>query len=200
MITVKSLPIEKKHLLAPLSIFIIASVCFLLDQSLSPFFIYSREAIVGHEYWRLFTGHLFHTNYAHFLLNSLAIILLWALHGQFYSIKNYIALFIFSAILISSAIFFTDPNMSTYVGLSGVLHAFFVWGALKDIQHKDKTGYVLLLGALVKVGHEQFFGASEDLAALINANVAIDAHLWGGISGVVVFSFSVLFSNKRSLH
>ncbi|MEP7766379.1 hypothetical protein, partial [Sanguibacter sp. 26GB23] len=49
-----------------------------------------------------------------------------------------------------------------------------------------KTGWLLLIGILIKVGHEQIFGASQDIADLINATVAIDAHLFGTISGLTI--------------
>ena len=187
MLQLKTLPIQASQYLAPLILLMDALLCFLFDNQLSEYFIYNRSSLSDHQYWRLLTGHAFHTNYAHFLLNTLAIVLLWALHGQFYSLKQYLSLILSSALIISIAIYYFSPEMQRYVGLSGILHALFIWGALQDIQHKDKTGYLLLLGILIKIAHEQFYGASEDVALLINANVAIEAHLWGGISGILFF-------------
>ena len=195
MFQLKKLPIQTPHFIAPLILLVVALSCFLFNSQISELFIYNRSLIADHQYWRLLTGHVFHTNYAHFLLNTLAIILLWALHGQFYSTRQYCLLFIFSSLVISLAIFIFTPEMTNYVGLSGVLHALFIWGALKDIEHKDKTGYLLLLGAIVKIVHEQLYGPSEEISQLIHANVAIDAHLWGAFAGLVFYSFTRL-SNK----
>jgi rhomboid family GlyGly-CTERM serine protease len=200
MFQFKTLPIQATHSRAPLMLLMIALSCFIFNSQISDYFIYNRALIDDSQYWRLITGHFFHTNYAHFLLNTLAIVLLWALHGQFYSTKQYCVLFLLSSLIVSFGIFIFTPQMNEYVGLSGVLHAFFIWGALKDIEHKEKTGYLLLLGVVIKVGHEQIYGASEEVAALINANVAIDAHLWGSISGLLFYVFSVnqskLFQNN----
>ncbi len=187
MFQFKNLPTGHTQFVAPLIALAIATACYLFDEKISNYFIYSRTGIFDHQYWRLITGHLFHTNYAHFLLNSLALILLWALHGKFYTLKSYSILFVFSAVSISSAIYNLDPDMETYVGLSGILHAFFFWGALKDIEAQDKTGFILLIGGVAKIAHEQYFGASQDVATLIEANVAVNAHLWGAISGIIVF-------------
>jgi len=184
-------PIQFSHVLAPLLLLITACIAFVLNDFISEFFVYHRGFINDGQYWRVITGHIFHTNFAHLILNTLAIVLLWALHGRFYSIKTYSLLLIFSCLMISAAIYIFSPEMNQYVGLSGVLHAFFVWGALKDIQHLDKTGYLLLIGVLIKVAHEQFFGASDDIASLINASVAIEAHLWGVVSGIVFFTLTV---------
>jgi len=198
MLQLKTLPIQKTQITAPLFFLGIAFCCYFLSDQLSEYFIYHRIHIIEHQYWRLLTGHLFHTNYAHLLLNTLAIILLWALHGKFYTTRLYCLLFVSSALIISLAIFYLSPEMTQYVGLSGVLHAFFIWGALKDIQHHDKTGYMLLIGFILKIGHEQIYGASEEVATLINASVAIEAHFWGGVSGVMFFIFTIAF-NKYSV-
>lgn len=195
MFQLKTLPTQATHFRAPLALFIIAICCFILNSQISDYFVYNRALIVESQYWRLLTGHFFHTNYAHLLLNTLAIVLLWALHGQFYSTKQYTLLFLISSIIVSLGIYFLTPEMSEYVGLSGVLHAFFIWGALKDIEHKEKTGYLLLLGVVIKVAHEQIYGASEEVASLINANVAIDAHLWGAISGILFYLIALLTKN-----
>ena len=50
----------------------------------------------------------------------------------------------------------------------------------------------MLAGAIIKIAHEQFFGASEDVSSLINATVAIEAHFWGVISGVIFFCISLI--------
>jgi membrane associated rhomboid family serine protease len=64
-----------------------------------------------------------------------------------------------------------------------------------DIKAKDKTGYLLLLGLLVKVAHEQFYGASTDGIDLIDASVAINAHLWGAVGGAI---FSIVYLGVTS--
>jgi rhomboid family GlyGly-CTERM serine protease len=116
--------------------------------------------------------------------------MLWALHGRFYSIKNYTALFLFCSITSSFGIYYFDPTLIQYVGLSGVLHGVFVFGALMDINAKDKTGYLLMLGVCLKISHEQFYGASADVSNLIEASVAVNAHLWGALGGLF---FSVIY-------
>ena len=174
----------------PLIIILLSSLAYIFDESLSNTFIYQRDLVSNGEVWRIFTGHIFHTNGYHLLRNISAVVLLWALHGQFYNPRIYLLLLLISAITSSIGIHFFSLDIHRYVGLSGVLHGVFIWGAFMDIKHKDKTGYILLVGVFIKILHEQFYGASEDVAQLISASVAINAHLWGAFGGFIIGIYS----------
>ncbi|TYK64820.1 rhombosortase [Colwellia echini] len=195
--TAKNLPIQKQHTLIVSIISILAILAFVFDDQIANLFVYQHNAISQGELWRVFTGHLFHTNAVHLLLNLSALLLLWALHGHFYNIKNYSLMFISSALVCSLGLYLFSPDISQYVGLSGVIHGIFVFGAIMDIRHKDKTGYLLFIGVWLKIAHEQYYGASEQVANLIDANVAIDAHLWGAIGGLVFSCGYIIYLNAK---
>ncbi|NQZ88450.1 MAG: rhombosortase [Colwellia sp.] len=180
-----SFPMTPQQLSVPLIVLLISLIAFVFDSSLSELLIYQRTLVTQGEVWRVFSSHFFHTNGFHFLLNAAAVVMLWALHGQFYTIKSYLIVFMMSAITTSIGIHWFSPDIEQYVGLSGVLHGIFIWGAIEDIKAKERTGYLLLLGVILKIAHEQYYGASEDVAVLIGAKVAINAHLWGAIGGVI---------------
>ena len=184
-----SFPIARQHSIIVLIIALISISAFageyFIGELVTQNLVYQRDLIIEGEVWRLFTGHLLHTNGFHLLLNLAALIMLWALHGRFYTIKNYSTLFLFCSIITSVGIFYSDPSLVQYVGLSGVLHGVFIFGAIMDIVSKDKTGYLLFIGVWLKIGHEQIYGASSDVSDLIEASVAIDAHLWGAVAGAV---------------
>ena len=195
-LTFKNLPFSKQHSLLVICVAFLAIVAFLFNDALSNLLVYQHKLISQGELWRTFTGHFLHTNGIHLLLNLAALILLWALHGHFYSLKNYSMLFISSALICSAGLYFFSPDIGQYVGLSGVLHGIFIFGAIMDIRDKDKTGYLLFVGVWLKIAHEQFYGASEEVSALIDASVAIDAHLWGAVGGLF-FSCCYLLVNKK---
>ena len=181
----KNLPMQKQHSLLVVIIALLAILAYLLNDKVDSLFVYQYQLISQGELWRIFTGHFLHTNGIHLLLNLAALILLWALHGHFYNLKNYSLLFITSALICSAGLFYFSPEIHQYVGLSGVLHGIFVFGAILDIRYKDKTGYLLFIGVWLKIAHEQFYGASKQVSTLIDANVAIDAHLWGAVGGLI---------------
>lgn len=103
-----------------------------------------------------------------------------------------------TALLISTALYFGSAQIHAYVGLSGLLHAMLMLGAFKDIQLKQRGGYLLLTGLLLKVAYEQWQGPDSDLATLIAANVAIDAHLYGVASGIAIAAFSWLLQRPKT--
>lgn len=192
----KRWPTALQQLLPVITVLILALLAYIFEQQLINSLVYKRELIAQWEIWRIFSSHFFHTNLNHLLLNLGGLLLLWSLHGQYYTIKNYFLFFISSSIIVSYGLYLFSPELSQYVGLSGVLHGVFIWGGLTDIRHKIMSGYLLVIGILLKVIHEQVYGAGQDIAELINANVAIDAHLWGVVSGILFFILSSLLSIK----
>lgn len=180
-----SLPLNKNAVLMPAIIFLISAVMYFLPAPIEHSLIYDRSDITNGQLWRFITAHLMHTNLNHLLLNLAGLTMLWALHGDHYTPKTYLLAFISSLVVCSLGIYYFDPSMERYVGLSGILHGIFVWGAILDIKKGWSSGYLLLIGVLAKVAYEQAFGASADVEVLINASVAIDAHLWGTIGGLL---------------
>jgi rhomboid family GlyGly-CTERM serine protease len=98
---------------------------------------------------------------------------------------------------VSFSIYFFSPELSLYVGLSGVLHGLFCWGVIQDIRKKLITGYLLFLGVALKIGSEQLFGAGTLMPSLIEADVAVDSHLYGVIFGTIGGIVSALFYYKN---
>lgn len=180
-----SLPLNKNSVLIPALLFVIAVCVYFLPQNIESILIFDRNDIANGQWWRVITGHLAHTNFNHLLLNLAGLVMLWALHGDDYTPKSYTLVFIVSALVCSLGIYLFTPEIQRYVGLSGVLHGIFVWGAINDIKKGWKSGYLLLIGVWGKVLYEQVFGASADVEAMINASVAIDAHLWGATGGLI---------------
>ncbi|WP_068545472.1 rhombosortase [Thalassotalea crassostreae] len=188
-----SLPISRKSLSLPVSVLVLSVLIYLLPDNLSSYLIYDRDLLAQGELWRLLSSHFVHTNFNHLLLNLAGLTMLWALHGDHYDNKNYGLAFIISMIVCSAGIYFFDTDMQRYVGLSGVLHGIFIWGAFLDIRRGWKSGYLLVIGVIAKVAYEQVFGASAEVESIINASVAIDAHLWGTVGGLVA-SIGIIIS------
>lgn len=147
---------------------------------------YDRNAIANFEWWRLISGHFAHLGTSHLLLNLAGLALITLLFARSMSLTLWSASFLVSALLISIGLYVFNPHMIWYVGLSGILHGLFVTGAFVNWRSGLRLEGFLLLALAGKLAWEQYAGplpGSEDAAG---GPVAVDAHLYGAIGGLVV--------------
>lgn len=155
-------------------------------------FLYDRAALASGEYWRLLSGHLVHTNSAHLLLNSLAIIALWfvfgriTLLGERHPLLAYLGLAALLCLLISAGLWLWFSEVEYYYGLSGVLHGLFCFAAVSELFQRRWSGGLLLLGCFLKVGWELIAGPSAATESMIEAEVAVSSHLLGTVFGTLL--------------
>ena len=143
-------PTEIRHSGPVILLTVLSVICFVFHSDWVGQFEYNRTLYFGGEYWRAVTAHLFHTNFNHLLLNLGGLLLLWALHGEKYSFQSVAIVFLVTTISITVGIAYFTPDMARYVGLSGMLHGLFFWGACDDIKMGRKSGYGLVIGGAIK--------------------------------------------------
>jgi len=191
-----SLPLAPQYSVGPFILALCALLAFLFEPHSGEWLAYDRYAIQGLETWRIVTGNIVHTNGYHLLLNLAGLTLLWALHGEHYRVIRFLKVFVWCSIGTSAGLYLFSPDLIWYAGLSGALHGIFVWGALMDINNRVHSGWLLLAGISVKVAYEQIYGSSAQVANLIDANVAVDSHLFGALSGLGIFLLMWLTSRQ----
>ena len=193
-----NLPVQSKYSIAPLMIIMVSIVLAISEPFSSDWLAYDRSQLDNFQWWRMLTAHFLHTNITHLLLNITGLTLLWALHGHYFKMSCYISQFFVLCLGTSIGLYFFAGQMQWYVGLSGVLHGLFIIGAYLDIQNQFKTGWIMLSGVWLKVVHEQIYGASEEVAKLIAAHVAIDAHLFGTVTGSIIILYYLGIKKLRT--
>ncbi len=148
---------------------------------------YRYDNIAAGELWRIATGNLLHTNLWHLLMNLAGFWVILFLHEMHYKghASKFMGLFFSLCILEGLGLYFFYPELKGYVGLSGLLHGLFTFGALLDIRKGYISGYLLLVGVCLKVAYEMYFGASESVSSLINARVATESHFIGVLTGLL---------------
>lgn len=165
---------------------LLAALIQVAGAPLTEYLRYEREAILSGQLWRLLTGHLVHLGWIHLLLNIAGLLFLCfgfasPRHG---SATKTLVSFIAIMLGLSGALLLFSPELSWYVGLSGVLHG---WWALLAIRLWPREGLMamLLLAVLFgKIAWEQVTGADAALAERIGGDIVIDAHLYGMLSGL----------------
>ncbi len=174
------------------SLYLLGLMANQVDSLLS----YQRLDIQAGDVWQLITGNLLHTNHWHLIMNLAGLWVILSLHDMHYSTKRLWVIFSGLCLLEGLGLFFFYPSLLGYVGLSGVLHGFFAFGAIADIKSKMTSGWLLLIGLIAKVSYEQVYGASADVTAMIGARVATESHLVGAISGLIIIATVTLISKK----
>lgn len=146
---------------------------------------FDRQGIENAEVWRLLTGHLVHLGWAHLAMNAAGLLLVWVLVGRNFTLSGWLAIIVASIVGIDAGLWFLDPGLAWYVGLSGVLHGMLAAGIVPEARQGNLEA--LVLGALMtgKIAWEQFFGPLPGSADIAGGNVVVSAHFYGAVSGLL---------------
>jgi len=165
---------------------------FLISATLQAFdwvdsWRFNRDMVEQGHIWLLLSGHVAHLNWSHWLLNMAGLSIVAFFFSTHASFKQWLRVIGVSAVIISAGIWWGMLDIHYYVGLSGVLHGLFLYGALREIRFYPVSGYVLTTVLMAKLSWEFFYGAlpgSEDMAG---GRVLTEAHLLGALGGVLVW-------------
>ncbi len=176
---------------------------------------YDRTAVAHGEWWRVLTGHLVHWSANQLLWDGLALGFLgWLCERD--GVASFIKCFVLSGFLISLALWFAAPWMTTYRGLSGIDSALFALVAVRlgseafANRHWLKLTLVGIVagGFVLKVGYEFTSGATlfvdssagemipVPLAHVVGALVGIACGLWDCPKKVTIAGAEAIFRFK----
>jgi rhomboid family GlyGly-CTERM serine protease len=111
----------------------IAAIVIQLHPGWRAALIYDRGAIANGEWWRIWTGHLVHFGWPHFIADAGLFIILGRLVEWEYPWLTRFALVAMPAV-IAGTLYWLDPGMTRYAGLSAVNLGFLVFLACKGWQ------------------------------------------------------------------
>ena len=147
---------------------------------------YDRGPLAAGQWWRLLTAHVVHLDIRHALLNSLGLALVWALFAREYSPRQWVPIVLGAMVAIDAGLWLCDSTVLWYVGSSGALHGVMAAGALAQVRHGERTGWVLAGLLAVKLAYEHWLGA---LPLSGSDPVVVSAHLYGVVGGAAVAAF-----------
>ena len=147
---------------------------------------YDRQGIETGQLWRLATAHLAHLGTSHAVMNLLALAVLAALFGDLLQARSWVLGIVASALAIDAGLWWLEPQVRWYVGLSGVLHGLIVLGAMAMWTNGERLGLLILGGVMAKLAWEQAVGPLPFTEAAAGGPVLVAAHLYGAGGGLLV--------------
>ena len=159
---------------------------------------YQSKEVDSGEWWRIITANFCHSNWNHFGLNMVGVLLIDYLFQPIVSIKTRSALLAF-CILVNTILLHSFLNLHWYVGMSGALHGFLIGNALFSLKKARWLGVATILVVSAKLITELNWEINSATAGFIDANVVEEAHLFGAISAVIFYLFYLiwLFGYKK---
>ncbi|MGH8445665.1 MAG: rhombosortase [Solimonas sp.] len=155
---------------------------------------YDRALIGQGQWWRLVTGSLVHLGWYHLMLNEIGIAVLVLLCPQPLPGLVWARRLFVLALGMGLCLYAFVPQLTHYVGMSGVIHGLFVLGLLPQLLKRDWIAGVCLAYLLGKLGWEIITGTPVSDEAAIGGHVVTESHLYGAITafvyGLVFGSFS----------
>ena len=142
---------------------------------------YQRAAIGQGEWWRLVTAHWVHLGALHLVFDSAGLLLLWALYARALGPRHWLLVLLCATAAIDAGLWWGEPQLQWYVGLSGLLHGAWAAGALAVALRRDRLGWLMLAILALKLSLEQRAGASLLLGAM---PVVTAAHAYGALGGL----------------
>jgi rhomboid family GlyGly-CTERM serine protease len=145
---------------------------------------FDRGLIEQGDYWLLLTGPRVHLNWVHWGLNMTGLLIVAVFFSLYGNLLDWLFVLLFSAIVISLGLYWLHPELVWYVGLSGVLHGLFLYGAIREIRFYPFSGYVLVLLLCGKLFWEYMNGALPGSEEMTGGRVLVEAHLYGALAGL----------------
>ena len=164
----------------------IATVSTLLQAlGLDTMLRYSREGVAHGQLWLLLTGNFVHLGWSHLVLNLAGLLMVWWFYDDEFSVGEWLWIVLVSGLFVTVGLYFLDPQLIWYVGLSGLLHGLFIAGGIRLLGRDTRFAVLLLALFAAKLSWEQMVGSLPGTSDMAGGPVVVDSHLYGAIGGAV---------------
>jgi len=146
---------------------------------------YDRPEIAAGELWRLLSGHFVHLGISHLIWDAAGFLLIWYLVGQSFSRMQWVIVSLVTIVGIDLGFWFLEPNLSWYVGLSGLSHGVLAAGIVGSLKSGRVDMWILGAALVAKLVYEALVGPLPGSAESSGGTVIVAAHVYGAIAGAI---------------
>jgi rhomboid family GlyGly-CTERM serine protease len=107
------------------------------------------------------------------------------LFGRSFSRCQWATIIFVSIVGIDAGLWFLDPQLAWYVGLSGVLHGMLAAGIVPEVRKGNIEAVILGILLAGKIAWEQLLGPLPGSVEISGGNVVVSAHFYGAVSGLL---------------
>ena len=157
-----------------------------------------RDVVVQEHQWlRLFTAQWIHLDAYHLANNAVGIVVIIALFGVHISTPvMFIIRVLVLTFVVALAVLCLAPEVNRFLGFSAIIYGLFAWGALLDVLHKRRLGWLLLLLVVGKTSYEYLSGSTW-IALSGASQIGYSAHFFGMVAGIVLACFDDQKKKRR---
>jgi len=198
---IKFLPLKAQVTLAQTTNPVVLGLLFLSVVTLlctipvvSQWLLFDAELVVAYQIWRPITGWLTQLNFQHWMLNQWGLVVMAFLLPKRLNLRDlsgYLWVWLVASIML------WQSEYSQYVGLSGLLYGWLVISAFLSPYYSFWVRTVFISVLSVKVLSENgwlpFSSTSNWVGEFIQAEVAVESHLWGLLAGLAFIAIRLIF-------
>jgi rhomboid family GlyGly-CTERM serine protease len=176
------------------------TILLILLQFFQSDLVFLRESIQQGEFWRIWTGNLVHSNYYHLALNLTGFWLFVFMFKTLIQTNQLIISLAFLSTGVGFSLYFFNPELYWYAGLSGALYGLFIIGAVYALIDKDfMTGIAIIVVIPTKIIWDHTHHTAQLNSDLIGVPVSTDSHIYG-ISTAFLLGFLIFFQYLYNKH
>jgi rhomboid family GlyGly-CTERM serine protease len=171
--------------LPPAVVAVLAGTAELFGDAGRDALAFDRTGLAAGELWRLVSAHFVHLGVSHLLLNAAGLLLVWYLVSSSFSSSQWLLVTLLVVAGVDAGLWFLEPQLIWYVGLSGLLHGLLAAGIVAGFRPGRIDLLVLGLLVVAKLIYEQLVGPLPGSEQSSGGAVIVASHLYGAIAGVI---------------
>lgn len=151
------------------------------------------------QWWRIITSQFVHVGFNHALLNIAGYLIISAAFREDVTPKEEAIALLLSALGVGLGIYLLSDDIQWYVGLSGAIYGLLVHNLIIGWRRSTILSLFFAVFLVGKFIHEQWISGPDTVtAAFIGAQVAIDSHLYGAITGLLTGLLSFFVFHRHA--